>query len=187
MGTLFAMQFFWCIVLGVLGVAQGLETNTYHSYKELETLFRKLETNYPSLAKVESIGESVQKRELYVIRITSGGAGDNRTLGKPMFKWVANMHGNEAVGRALAIFMAQFLLENYGTDPRVTRLVNETEIWIMPSLNPDGFEMATEGNCYQVYSISTTRTGRRAGTLQGLFFAGPRRRKRQGKRQWSRP
>ena len=73
-----------------------------------------------------------------------------RRLGKPMFKYVANMHGNEAVGRELVVNLAAFLLDNYGKDDRVTELVNGTDLWLMPSLNPDGFEAATEGNCYQV-------------------------------------
>ncbi len=52
------------------------------------------------------------------------------------------------------IFLAQYLLKNYGRDTRVTELVDKTDIWLMPSLNPDGFEKASEGNCYQVnYSI----------------------------------
>jgi carboxypeptidase D len=45
-----------------------------------------------------------------------------RTVGKPMFKWVANMHGNEVVGRQLVIIMAKYLLINYGQDDRITRL-----------------------------------------------------------------
>ena len=69
-----------------------------------------------------------------------------------MFKYVANMHGNEAVGRELVIFMTQYLLHNYGKDDRVTKLVNNTDLWLMPSLNPDGFEAASEGHCYQVSS-----------------------------------
>jgi carboxypeptidase D len=39
-----------------------------------------------------------------------------------MFKWVANMHGNEVVGRQLVIIMAKYLLINYGQDDRITRL-----------------------------------------------------------------
>ena len=70
-----------------------------------------------------------------------------RQLRKPMFKWVANMHGNEAVGRQIVIFMAQYLLENYGQDDRVTRLLNTTDLWLMPSLNPDGFAAGEEGKC----------------------------------------
>ena len=48
------------------------------------------------------------------------------------------------------VFLAQYLLQNFNRDQRVTNLVNNTDIWLMPSLNPDGFEMASEGNCYQV-------------------------------------
>ena len=33
----------------------------------------------------------------------------------------------------------QYLLVNYGRDDRITRLVNTTDVWLMPSLNPDGF------------------------------------------------
>ena len=51
------------------------------------------------------------------------------------------------------IFLAQYLLQNFGIDPRVTDLVNKTDIWLMPSLNPDGFEKASEGNCYQVSDL----------------------------------
>ena len=80
------------------------------------------------------------------------GATSPRELGKPMMKWVANMHGNEAVGRQLVMFMSQYLLENYGTDERVTRLVNTTDIWLMPSLNPDGFAAGKEGECDGMYS-----------------------------------
>jgi len=62
-------------------------------------LFTEVSFRYPRLAKLHSIGKSVQKRELYVLQITDSVQDEPRRLGKPMFKWVANMHGNEAVGR----------------------------------------------------------------------------------------
>ncbi len=87
-----------------------------------------------------------------------------------MFKWVANMHGNEAVGRELVINMALYLLRNYGSDERVTKLVNETDLWMMPSLNPDGFEKANEGHCYQVRTAVATFSAIRSAEHGGKFF-----------------
>ncbi|XP_044260416.1 carboxypeptidase D isoform X2 [Tribolium madens] len=122
-----------------------LVTPKYHTYDELTNLFKKLETEHPEIAKLHSIGRSVRNRELWALEINANVA--NRTLMTPMFKYVANMHGDEAVGRQLMIYLAQYLIYNYGKDERVTRLVNSTDIYLMPSMNPDGFENSQEGLC----------------------------------------
>ena len=57
-----------------------------------------------------------------------------------MFKYVANLHGNEAVGRQMLIYLAKYLALNYRKDARITRLLNNTEIFLLPTLNPDGYE-----------------------------------------------
>lgn len=43
-------------------------------------------------------------------------------------------------GRQLMIYLALYLIKNYGKDERVTKLVNTTDIFLMPSMNPDGYE-----------------------------------------------
>lgn len=49
------------------------------------------------------------------------------------------------ISREVLILLMQYLLEGYGKNPRITTLVNTTRIHIMPSMNPDGFEVAIEG------------------------------------------
>ncbi|XP_025831016.1 carboxypeptidase D-like [Agrilus planipennis] len=122
-----------------------LDNPKYENYTELTSLLKNLESLYPNLVKLHSIGKSVEDRDLWALEINKNPS--NRSLLTPMFKYVANMHGDESVGRQLLIYLAQYLLYNYGKDPRLTRLVDTTDIFLMPSMNPDGFEHSQEGRC----------------------------------------
>lgn len=120
-------------------------TTSYTHYDELKRQFHSLEQRYPHLARVFSVGKSVEGRDLLVLEISENV--HRRKLGEPMVKYVANMHGDEAVGRELLVILGQYLLDRYGKDDRITRLVNRTDIYLMPSMNPDGFENSVEGKC----------------------------------------
>lgn len=109
----------------------------YHSEDQLLDLFAHLAKRNPELARVHSLGASIEGRDLAVIEI-SRNVG-RRDLLKPMFKYVANMHGDETVGREMIIYLAQYLLDNYGILPEITKLVDTTDIFLMPSMNPDGY------------------------------------------------
>lgn len=126
-------------------MVDGIDMSKYHHYDDLLRLAETLKVQYPHLVDHYSVGKSVQGRELLVIRISENVA--ERSLTEPMFKFVANIHGDETVGRALMMFLAQYLVAQYGSNPRVTKLLNQTEIHLMPSMNPDGFEQAKEGSC----------------------------------------
>lgn len=123
----------------------GTIISKYHSYSELVTLFSELNHLYPNLTKLHHVGRSVENRTLLAIQISDNV--DEVEPGEPFFKYIGNMHGNEAVGREILINLAQYLLFNYDKDPSIKKMVDSTNIFIMPSMNPDGFEHAEQGNC----------------------------------------
>ena len=92
----------------------GIDTGQYHKTESRLRIFAKLTAKYPHLVSVYSIGNSVQGRELLVLKITTDK--EERKLEKPMFKYVGNMHGNEGVGHELLLNLAGHLLYNYDKD-----------------------------------------------------------------------
>ncbi|XP_017288880.1 carboxypeptidase D [Kryptolebias marmoratus] len=117
----------------------------YYNYAELSSRLRSLAQRHPNIANLSSVGQSAEGRELWVMRITLDPGDDSP--GRPKFKYVGNMHGDETVSRQVLVYLAEYLLSRYGVEPRVTELVNGTDIYIMPSMNPDGFERSAEGDC----------------------------------------
>jgi carboxypeptidase D len=116
---------------------------TYHQHDQLTKQLHLLQKAYSDLARVYSIGKSVDNRDLWVIEISTNPG--QHVLLQPEVKLIANIHGNEPVGRELLLILAQHLLEKFGVDPEITRLVNSTRIHLLPSLNPDGFARSRVG------------------------------------------
>uniref|UniRef100_A0A8C3E9G3 Carboxypeptidase M n=1 Tax=Corvus moneduloides TaxID=1196302 RepID=A0A8C3E9G3_CORMO len=85
-------------------------------------------------------------RDLWVLVL--GKFPTHHKIGIPEFKYVANMHGDETVGREILLHLIDFLVNSYGRDPVITRLLNNTRIHIMPTMNPDGFEATKVPDCY---------------------------------------
>ncbi|KAF7988824.1 hypothetical protein HCN44_007134 [Aphidius gifuensis] len=106
-----------------------------------------LETSsrYPNLTSLYSIGKTAQNRDLWVMVVSS--SPHKHMIGKPNVKYVANIHGNEVVGRELMLHLIHLLVTQYGTDDHITWLLDNTRIHILPSMNPDGFAKAKEGYC----------------------------------------
>lgn len=113
----------------------------YHNQKAMEAKLLAIHQKCPNNTRVYSIGQSVQGRDLAVIEFSTT-PGRHETL-KPEMKYVGNMHGNEPIGRELLIRLADYLCEGWNSkDKEIIDLLNRTNIHLLPSMNPDGFELA---------------------------------------------
>ncbi|KPJ13020.1 Carboxypeptidase D [Papilio machaon] len=109
----------------------------------MEAFLQKLHEEYPDITRLTSIGQSVEGRELYVLEVTRDPG--RHIPGKPEFKYVANMHGNEVVGREMLLLLAKYLCQQYTSgDERIQKMLNTTRIHLLPSMNPDGYERSRE-------------------------------------------
>ncbi|XP_015121016.1 carboxypeptidase M isoform X2 [Diachasma alloeum] len=117
----------------------------YHNYEQMSRFLRATSLRFQNLTALYSIGKSFKERDLWVLVVSSSPY--EHMIGKPDVKYVANIHGNEAVGRELMLHLIHLLVTKYGTDPYITWLLDNTRIHILPSMNPDGFEVSKEGFC----------------------------------------
>ncbi|XP_026734326.1 carboxypeptidase M-like isoform X2 [Trichoplusia ni] len=127
----------------------------YHDHDQLTRYLRSVSARYPALTALYSIGKSVQGRDLWVMVVSASPY--EHMIGKPDVKYVANIHGNEAVGRELLLHLIQHLVTSYDTDPYIKWLLDNTRIHLMPSMNPDGFAISKEGQCDNTYGRHNAR------------------------------
>jgi hypothetical protein len=107
----------------------------YPTHDELTAKLKAAQAKNPGIIQLFSIGKSAQGRELWMVKISDNVAKDEI---EPEFKYISSMHGDEITGRELTTFLIEEIAQNYGKDAELTELVNNTEIFIMPSMNPDG-------------------------------------------------
>jgi hypothetical protein len=120
------------VLLAISGTSLGI----WHTYAQATADLNTIHGAYPNLTQLISIGKTVQDRDIWAMRIT-----DNPTLDEdePEFFYQGSLHGDEPIGMAMSLYFIQHLLENYGSDSRITGIVNETDLWMVPNLNWDGY------------------------------------------------
>lgn len=107
----------------------------YHSYEEIIQAMNSLAFGYSNICAKYNYGTSVQGRQLTALKISDNVETDEP---EPEVGFDGGIHGDEIGGPENLIRFAEFLCESYGTDPQITDLINEREIWLYIMVNPDG-------------------------------------------------
>jgi len=124
------------------------DAGLYHTYAEIETELKELSQNFSQIANTSTIGQSIEGRELWAIKISDNVNQDEE---EPVVVFLGAHHAREWISVDVPFLIAKHFLEKYATDTLIARLVNNTEIWVVPMVNPDGHQ----------YSVTTDRLWRK--------------------------
>lgn len=128
--------------------AQAQEEYVFHDYERLYRDMQELESQYPDLMVMSTIGEAIDlglwkpdhpynKRQLWNAYLTNH-ANETSLDERPEIYIDGGHHGNEQAGSETAFLLVKYLVERYGSDENVTWLMDNARIYITPMINPDG-------------------------------------------------
>ncbi|MET9830671.1 M14 family metallopeptidase [Streptomyces sp. NPDC006385] len=109
----------------------------YHNYAEMTSEINSVVSANSSIASQRVIGRSYQGRNIVAIKISDNVATDES---EPEVLFTHHQHAREHLTVEMALYLLRELTSDYGSDSRVTSMVNNREIWIVPDMNPDGGE-----------------------------------------------
>ncbi|MGW0390270.1 M14 family metallopeptidase [Streptomyces sp. NPDC003042] len=118
----------------------------YHNYAEMSAEIDQRVAQYPTIMSKRVIGKSYQGRDLVAIKISDNVATDEA---EPEVLFTHHQHAREHLTVEMALYLLKEFGEDYGTDSRITNMVNGREIWIIPDLNPDGGEYDIASGSYR--------------------------------------
>jgi len=122
---------------GVEGFGYG-SMGGFYTLAEINAQLDSMYAHYPNIITQKfSIGNTLEGRPIYVVKISDN---PNVNESEPQVFYNALIHAREPQGMMTIMYYMNYLLENYGTDPEVTYLVNNREIYFQPVVNPDGYE-----------------------------------------------
>lgn len=111
----------------------------YLNYTEVLAELDEMQNLYPQLITVKapiSTYTTAQNRPIYWVKI-SDNPNTNET--EPEALYTSLHHAREPGSLQTLIFYMWYLLENYQTNPTIQALVNQSEIFFIPIINPDGY------------------------------------------------
>lgn len=108
----------------------------YRSLADVEALLSRLATQRPDIAKLERYGTSEQGRPLYALKLSDNAATDED---EPELMLTSATHGDEIITVEVLLTLLEEIVAGYGTDARLTAMIDNHELYFIPVVNADGF------------------------------------------------
>lgn len=111
----------------------------FTSVEEIALFFSSVERDHVDLARAFIVGKSFEGRDIHGLKLS---AFPDEEATEPEIRILGGIHGDECISVELVLEFTDYLVQKYGEDPFVTELLDNAEIQLIPSLNPDGYSSA---------------------------------------------
>jgi len=151
----------------------GRSWSCYPSYNQYTSVMQRFASDHPTLCRLVDLGvgnNTVRPHRLWAVVLSDNPGLDEN---EPEVLLTSTMHGDETTGYVLTLRLIDYLLTGHGTDPEITALVDETEIWINPLANPDGTYRGGDDSVADAIRNYTTADGDNSGVDPNRNFPDP--------------
>ena len=120
----------------------------YHTYAEMRAEVSAVAAAHPDIVLPFSIGTSYKGREILAAKISDNVGTDED---EPEVLFDGLHHSDEHMGLEMNLQILRWLTDGYGSDQRVTNIVNTREVWIVFAVNPDGAQFDIKGGRFHYW------------------------------------
>lgn len=115
------------------------ELPEYHTYEQVGAELADLAERFPNLCERVSLGQTFEGREVWALRISKNANTENSS-DRTGIVITGCHHAREWMSMEAPLHVAHQLVEGYETDEAMRNRVDNSEIWVVPLVNPDGYE-----------------------------------------------
>jgi len=109
---------------------------SYRTFPQMVSDLQSIAATYPSIARLDTLGNSYEGRPLLVLKISDNVNTDED---EPELLFMGLHHAREWPSLEVACFIADTLTAGYGVNAHITDVIDSREIWVLPCVNPDGY------------------------------------------------
>ncbi len=111
----------------------------YLTLDEVYEAMRQLALQNPRLVQRITVGQSVEGRPIYALRLTKDPRRARVYPNRPQVVINGAQHAREWISVSVTLYLAYALVAGYSTDTRVQRYLDRLEVYLVPVVNPDGY------------------------------------------------
>jgi len=114
----------------------------YHNLSKIQEEIRQMDAMYPDLVHWEILGTTYTDHlPLYAVKLSVNADKDRFDV--PHILFVGQHHGEEIIGVEIVMNEMHKLLSLFGKDPEVTSILENNEVWFIPTVNPEGYNFVS--------------------------------------------